>query len=171
MLGRSPLTGAENRGVDEHFGALTTELGVSKAVCVGKLMDQGSDLPVCGSARHHDLAMLDVAPAAGSVVGQVAHLDAVAECGGMRISGAIRWWWLSPVIGSAGGVGGTGSVPGIGSVPLTSHTVTVLKNTRLPPVSSPCSLRSLTVTGARIRMPSPLRGTRLSCSHARKPAT
>ena len=38
------------------------------------------------------------------------------------MSGAIRWRWLSPVIGCDGGASGTGSLPGSGSVIETSKT-------------------------------------------------
>ena len=159
--------------VDEDLGLLAAVLLVAETVCVGQFVGERADLLVGGSVGDDDLAALGVAPAAGPVLGEVADLDRVAELARReRSGGAIRWWWLSPVIGSAGGVSGTGCLPGSGSVIETSKTGTVRKKTFFSPVVSPCSSRSLTVTGARMRIAlSPLRTQRLRSRKARKPAT
>ena len=159
--------------VDEDLGLLAAVLLVAEAVGVRDLVDEGADLPVGGSGGDDDLVALGVAPAAGAVVGEVADLDACSRArAAWAISGAIRWWWLSPVIGCDGGVSGTGSLPGSGSVIETSKTGTVRKKTFFSPVSSPCSSRCLTATGARMRIAfSPLRTQRLRSRKARNPAT
>ena len=115
--GRRSRADAVGDAVDEHLGLLAAVLLVADAVRVGELVDERADLPVGGSGGDDDLAALGVAPAAGPVVGEVADLDACSRARRReRCSGAIRWWWLSPVIGCAGGASGTGSMPGSGSV-------------------------------------------------------
>jgi hypothetical protein len=56
-------------------------------VGVGNLVNECADLAVGGSGGDDDVLALGVAPAAGPVLGETAHLDGVAELRGVRDEG------------------------------------------------------------------------------------
>ena len=159
--------------VDEHLGALAAVVLVADAEGVRELVHERAQPPVGGSVGDHDLA---AAWGRTSRPGRPRAVGGSRRCSRARAparpgEGSARRG-CRPRSAAPAGRAGPARRRAAGRSCETSKTGTVRKKIRLAPVSSPCSSRSLTATGARMRIArSPLRTQRLSRRKARKPAT
>jgi len=174
------LQHAEGRAVDKHLGSLAPELLIADPERVRELVDEHPQLGVGGQGGADDDALLlGIAPALAGERGEVAELDVESELGREVLEAREELAVRVALDRLARRRERYGLCVRKWSVCETSNTVATLKSVRVRgrPVSgsrttSPPSSVFFTVIGAKMRIPrSPLRGQRLSLSHARKPAT